>query len=311
MSPPAPVAEGVPDRADPVLAGLLARCTFPPGPLDLAVSGGPDSTALLALAVAHGARVVAHHVDHGLRPGSDEEADVVAGLCRRWGAGFRSHTATVADGGDLESRCRAARRAVLPPGCLTGHTADDQAETVLLRLLRGTGPVGLSAMSPDTHPLLALRRADTVALCAHLGVTPLRDPTNDWPRFTRNRVRHEVLPLLSEVAGRDVVPLLARTAELAAGQSRVVAALAAGIDPLDAARVAGSPPPVAAAALRGLWHERTGGLPPPDRAAVDRMLEVASGSRRACDVARGWRLSRSRGRLRLSAPPSDTRSVGR
>ncbi|HEY5110018.1 MAG TPA: ATP-binding protein, partial [Acidimicrobiales bacterium] len=136
--------------ADPLVAGLLARCTFPPpgDPLVCGVSGGPDSLALLVLATAAGCRVTAVHVDHGLRTGSADEAGVVAEVAARFGAGFRSERVVVADGPNLEARARAARHAVLPEGTLLGHTADDQAETMLLNLLRGAGLDGLAAMGP-------------------------------------------------------------------------------------------------------------------------------------------------------------------
>jgi tRNA(Ile)-lysidine synthase len=258
---------------------------------------------LLVLAVAAGLEVTAVHVDHGLRDGSAAEADVVRSLAARLGAAFRSERVEVPDGGDLEARARAARRAVLPPDALHGHTADDQAETVLLRLLRGTGPSGLAAMQPRTHPLLRLRRRDTEAVCAALGLEVVHDPSNAEARFARNRVRSEVLPLLHDVAGRDVVPLLCRLAELSASQAEVLDALALELDPTDARAMAGSPRPVAVAALRRWWREGTGIEHPPDAAAIARVLDVAAGTALACDVVGGWRVHRREGRLRLVGPP--------
>ena len=297
-----------PSSDDPVVADLLARCSFPPaegadGPdLAVAVSGGADSLSLLALAVATGRPTTAVHVDHGLRPGSEAEAELVAAVCRDWGAAFEARSVDVADGPDLEARARAARHAVLPEGTLFGHTADDQAETVLLRLLRGTGPSGLAAMRPDRHPLLRLRRAETESLCAHLGVVPFEDPSNRDPRFTRNRVRHEVLPLLADVAGRDTVPLLARLAELAGAQADVLDAVALLVDPTDAAGLASLPPALAATAVRSWWRSTTGLDHPPDAAAVARVVAVAAGSAKACDVVAGWSVRRTAGRLRLVGP---------
>lgn len=291
-----------PPRAeDPVVAALLSRCDFAPAgtAVTCAVSGGADSSALLALAVAAGMRVTAVHVDHGLRAGSHLEAGSVRALADAWGTSFRAERVVVADGPDLEARARAARRGVLPDDALHGHTADDQAETVLLRLMRGTGPSGLAAMRPATHPLLGLRRADTVMLCAHLGVVPFEDPTNLDGRFRRNRVRHEVLPLLDDVAGRDVVPLLCRLADLAAADAVLIDALASALDPTDAASLAGAPPAVAAAAWRRWWTDTTGLGHPPDRAATERVLAVARGGVRSCDVVDGWRVARTAGRLRL------------
>src|SRR5687768_368395 len=154
---------------------LLRRCRFPaPGTtVTCAVSGGADSLALLVLAVAAGCQATAIHVDHGLRPGSAAEADVVAAAAERLGAAFRAERNPVEPGPNLEARARAARYAVLPPDVLTGHTADDQAETVLLNLLRGAGLPGLAGIRADERrPLLALRRRETVAVCAAAGLIP-------------------------------------------------------------------------------------------------------------------------------------------
>lgn len=291
----------MPTADDPVVADLLARCSFPPPGTEVtcAVSGGADSTALVALAVAAGLGVTAVHVDHGLRAGSDGEADHVGRLAAAWGAAFRAERVVVPPGADLEARARAARRAVLPSDTLFGHTADDQAETVLVRLVRGTGPAGLAAMGHGTHPLLALRRRQTVGLCRHLAVEPLDDPMNTDPRFVRNRVRAEVLPLLDDVAGRDVVPLLARLAELAADDARLIASLADQVDPTDVHALRAVPRPVAVAAWRRWWCRVTGSEHPPDQAATERVFSVVTGSARSCDVVDRWRLGRTGGRLRL------------
>jgi len=286
---------------DPVVADLLARATFPTGttPLRCAVSGGADSTALLALAVALGRPVTVVHVDHGLRSESTADAERVSRLAAAWGARFELHRVHVPDGGDLEARARTARHAVVGPEGLWGHTADDQAETVILRLLRGTGPHGLAAMRPDRHPLLGLRRSETVALCAHLGVEPADDATNCDPRFDRARVRHEVLPLLSDVARRDVVPALARLAQQSAELDDLVGLLAAELDATSVHQLRAVPRPVAVAAVRRWWVATTGGLPPPDAAATERVLAVVDGRSRACDVVAGWSLRRRQGVLRL------------
>jgi tRNA(Ile)-lysidine synthase len=124
----------------PSILALLERCSFPARgtPVTCAVSGGRDSLALLVLAAAAGCDVSVIHVDHGLRPESAGEAKVVAEAAARFGARFESVPVDVGPGPNLEARARAARYAVLPPGVLTGHTADDQAETVVLKLVRGS-----------------------------------------------------------------------------------------------------------------------------------------------------------------------------
>jgi tRNA(Ile)-lysidine synthase len=288
----------------PTLAALVARCAFPePGTaVTAAVSGGADSLALLVLAAAAGCVVTAVHVDHGLRPGSAAEAGVVAAAATRYGAAFRAVSAAVAPGPNLEERARDARRALLPGDACTGHTLDDRAETVLVNLLRGAGATGLGALRPGPrHPLLALRRAETRALCAAEGLTPVVDPSNDDPRFVRNRVRHEVLPLLDAVAGRDVAPVLARQAELLADDADLVDALAAALDPTDARALAAAPIPLARAAVRA-WLRPAGRGHPPSAATVDRVLAVVAGERVATEIAGGWRVRRSRGRLHLDPP---------
>ena len=281
-------------------ADLLARCAFPsPGAtVDCAVSGGPDSLALLVLAVEAGLMVTAWHVDHGLRPGSDAEGERVAVVADSLGAAAVSVTAMVGDGPNLEARAREARLDALPDGVLTGHTADAQAETVLLNLLRGSGVHGSAGIGdPGRRPLLGLRRSEPRALCVACGLEPLDDPMNDDPRFVRNRIRNEVLPLLAEVSDRDPVPLLARHAGLAGEAVVLLDALIADIDPTDARTLAMLSPELARLALRGWLTGLLGGRPP-DAAAIDRVFDVAGGLVRATEVAGGLRIERSRGRLR-------------
>ena len=298
-------APGASDQSDQSLLNtLLARCTFPPAgtPLACAVSGGADSLALLVLACAAGCDVTAYHVDHGLRPGSDTEADVVAAAAARVGARVVRQRVEVAPGPNLEARAREARFAVLPPGVATGHTMDDQAETILVNLLRGAGADGLAGMQPGPrHPLLGLRRSETHTLCATLGFVPVCDASNDDPAFVRNRVRHEMLPLCAQVAGRDPVPLLARQAGVLRDEVALLDSLAATElpDPADARALARATRPLARRAVRRWLREEEGGAHPPSLAEVDRALAVASGDAVGTELHGGRRLRRSKGRLRV------------
>ncbi|NNE10897.1 MAG: tRNA lysidine(34) synthetase TilS [Ilumatobacter sp.] len=291
-------------RALTDLDELVGRCTFPTSsPVACAFSGGADSTALIALARHAGLEVVAHHVDHGLRASSADEARQAAAIAAAVGADVVVHRVVVDAGPNLEARARAARRAVLPDDAMTGHTADDQAETVLLRLLRGGGSRGLGAMTPGhRHPLLALRRTETHAVCRQLDLDPVHDPSNDTPDGWRNRVRSELLPLAADIAGRDLVPILVRSADLLRSESDLLDAFAAELDPTDAVALAAAPAPLARRALRRWLTE--GGYPP-DADAVDRVLAVVEGSARACELPGGRRVERSAQRLRLV----DDRSV--
>lgn len=296
-----------PNATHPAVAPLLARCTFPaPGTgVTCAVSGGADSSALLVLAVAAGCHATAVHVDHGLRDGSADEAEVVRRLAAAVGATFQSVSAHVGDGPNLEARARTARYAALPADVLTGHTADDQAETMLVNLLRGAGRSGLSAMRPGhRRPMLALRRSDTEALCAALGLEVVHDPSNSDPRHLRNRVRHELLPSMQQLAQRDLVPILARQADLARDESDLLDELAAAIDPTDAKALAAAPSALARRAVRR-WIS---GEHPPDAATVERVLAVARGEATGTDLGGGRRVTRQHQRLFLKpvAQPSAT-----
>lgn len=288
-----------------LLAEWLALTTFPAAgsPLRCGVSGGADSLALLALGVASGCHVTAVHVDHGQRESGDDEAARVATVCRHVGAEFESKSVHVADGSNLEARMRAARYAVLGPDAATGHTADDQAETVIINLLRGAGLRGLGAMTPGSRrPILALRRTDTTEICRRLQWEWFEDPTNRDPAFQRNRVRHEVVPLLDDVAGRDVVPLLVRSADHARSGAEELEVQATQLDPTDAKSLAAAPRPVAALALQKWVRDVTGDEYPIDASAVGRVLDVVAGRTVAAEVPGGWRISRSAQRLSLSGP---------
>ncbi len=297
-------------------AALLPRCTFPARarPIACAVSGGADSLALLALAVAAGCDATAYHVDHGIRPGSQEEAEVVRTAAERLGARFVALRIECAPGPNLEARARALRLAALPPGAATGHTADDQAETILLNLLRGAGVDGLAGMrAGPRHPILGLRRAETVELVASLDLAIVSDPSNADLAFRRNRVRHELLPLADAIAGRDVAALLARQSATLADEAAFLDELAARLDPTDVAGLRAAPVALARRAVRVWLRDLAQPRYPPDAAAVERVLAVARGEVLACEVASGLRIRRSAGRLvaERRATPDPPGAVGR
>ena len=293
----------------------LERTTFAgggPPPVVVGCSGGADSTALLALAVDAELMPIAVHVDHGLRDGSAAEADIVAAVAARLGAEFRSVRVTITAGPNLEARARDARYDALEQvrvasgasTVLVGHTADDQAETVLLNVLRGAATTGLAGMPPTreriVRPLLGWRRADTHALCEQRGLPVLDDPMNHDGRFRRVAIRHEVMPLLERIAGRDLTPVLARQAALLREETEFLDALAVAAWPgpggrADAAALRALPPVLARRALRN-WL----GAPPPSADEIARVLVVVEGRARAVELAGGRAVHRSRGVLVLT-----------
>jgi tRNA(Ile)-lysidine synthase len=231
-------------RAD----GLLTS-----GDVAVAVSGGPDSLALAAatayVAPKLGLRTHGLIVDHGLQPGSADIAARAAKTLAGLGlAEVRVLPVTVDGPGGVEAAARRARyaalRAALPASdalVLLGHTRDDQAETVLLGLGRGSGPRSIAGMRPLdppwARPLLGVPRTVTVAACARLGIPTWADPHNTDPRFTRVRLRTEVLPLLEDVLSGGVAEALTRTAAQLREDSAALDGWAAGV-PVEGAEVA-------------------------------------------------------------------------
>lgn len=187
----------------------------------MALSGGPDSLALTAAAAAN-LPTTALIVDHGLQPGSGVVADAARTQALDLGCvAARILRVRVGTAGGPEAAARTARYAALDRAragapVLLAHTLDDQAETVLLGLGRGSGPRSIAGMRPCDapwyRPLLGLRRSVTHAACEELGLSVWQDPHNSDRRFTRVRLRTEVLPLLEEVLDGGVAEALARTA---------------------------------------------------------------------------------------------------
>ena len=221
------------------MAGLLERVAPTGGPVLLAVSGGADSLAMAAAMAAiaadgHFSPAVAI-VDHGLQPGSATVAAEAQATAQRLGITDSSVLAVeVAERGEgLEAAARTARYDALQraaearraAGILLAHTLDDQAETVLMRLTRGSGVRSLAGMAmvtpmpgvlrPLWRPLLQLSRETVRASLAHYGITPHEDPHNADPRFLRARVRQELMPVVDSVLGERARLGLVRTAELA------------------------------------------------------------------------------------------------
>lgn len=286
-------------------------------PVVVGCSGGADSLALLVLALDADLGPVAVHVDHGLRPESARAATTCRDLVGTLGAQGVIVPVAIPTGPNLEARARRARYAALEQArresdataVLVAHTADDQAETVLVNLLRGGARTGLGGMPSRrghvVRPLLGWRRTDTAALCRERGLTPIEDPTNRDPAFVRNRVRHELLPVLCRVAHRDVVPVIARQAALLRRESDYLDELARSLlttlrvdgGALDARRLLLAPDVLARRALRQ-WL----GDPPPSASDIERVLAVARGERVGTQLAGRGEVRRRAGALHREVP---------
>lgn len=291
---------------------------FRPGPLLVAVSGGTDSTALLLvlaeLADDLGLVLHAAHFDHRTRPrAAAQDAQYVADLAARCGAQLRIGRADAKPAS--EDAARTARYAFLrrvaaeigATAIATGHTRDDQAETVILHAVRGSGLAGLAAMRASrdgiVRPLLCLGREDTAAICAGARVAPREDPTNRSLRFARNRVRHKVMPELAKLNPRasEALARLATSAGEALDALRAMAERALESsrdgDAIDLARL-GDDASLREEALAIAWERATGrALAARARAAL--AVEGARGDGSASLDLPGGRAVREYGRLRI------------
>jgi tRNA(Ile)-lysidine synthase len=265
----------------PFEAAVLATCRRrgllgPRESVVVALSAGPDSTALLsALAALRGigalAQLWAVHVDHGLRAGSAEDGAWAERTCRALAVPFASVQVRVPEG-NVQAQARAVRYAALRARAgtigaariATGHTRTDQAETVLLRLLRGAGARGLAGIPPRRgaliRPLIDRSRAEVLAYLADAGLAWREDPTNATPRYARNRVRHQLVPVLERLAPA-AERALARSADLLRSDDRALSARARACvdrDGADRARLLEEPRAVRRRAIRLLWRRAAG-----------------------------------------------------
>ena len=322
---------------DPAVAAVRVAVRRVLAPLEpgstvlVACSGGADSLALASATVfeARGLalRVIGATVDHGLQDGSAERAahvvDQLAGLGVDETVSARVEV--VAGGRGPEAAAREARLAVLEEMAdrlsaalvLLGHTLDDQAETVLLGLTRGSGGRSIAGMRPAydvfARPLLGERRAQTEAACRAEGLTWWEDPHNADPRFTRARVRHDVLPLLERELGPGVAETLARTAEQLRPDLELLDDLAeeahAGRTSLPVAELSGLAGPIRTRVLR--LAALAAGAPPSELAhqhvlSLDALVTDWHGQRWV-DLPGHVRATRSDGVVHLErapAPPS-------
>jgi tRNA(Ile)-lysidine synthase len=278
-----------------VLATVRRRRLF--GPADsvlVALSAGPDSTALLAALAAlrdagEVAAVFALHVDHGLRPGGAEDAACASGACGRLGVPFAGAKVKVGPG-NLQAAARRARYAALrreagrvgATRIATGHTRTDQAETVLLRLLRGAGARGLGAIPPRrgtiVRPLIDRSREEGLRYLEQTGLAWRDDPTNATPRYARNRLRSALWPAVLALAPA-AERALARAADLAREDERalgwrareVVGAAAA----VELAALGREPAAVRRRVVRRLWRNATGSAAGIEAKHVEAVLALA------------------------------------
>jgi tRNA(Ile)-lysidine synthase len=299
----------------------------------VALSGGADSVALLdalcQLSSRDRFRVAAAHLDHGLRPDAAADAAFCEELCRSLGIPLTVGGADVrararSERGGLEQAARAERYAFLrrvrsetgAAVIAVAHTRDDQAETLLLRLLRGAGRAGLAGMraaSGDViRPLLGVSREDVLAHLRARGLEWREDPSNRDFAHARNRVRHELLPYLERHFNPRIRETLARCAGVLADEARLLDSLAAPL--ADGASARGeaalslellneAPLPVARLAVRRMLS-RAGGLRAVSERHVDRILSVARSARpsgRRLSLPGGREASFAFGRLRVAA----------
>ena len=293
----------------------------------VACSGGADSLALAAatafVAPRLGVAAGLVTVDHGLQEGSAAQAARVAAIGYELGLDpvevVRVEVGAGTGSGGPEAAARTARYAALAASAvaldadvLLGHTLDDQAETVLLGLGRGSGPRSIAGMRPVTagdggvrwlRPFLGLRRDVTAAACAALGLEPWADPHNADPSFRRVRLRREVLPLLEDVLAGGVAEALARTAALLQDDLDALDEAAELANQLDVGELAGQPRAIRTRVLRAWAAESgAGALTAAHVAALDALVSAWHGQG-PLDLPGGVRVVRSSGKLVAVPPP--------
>jgi tRNA(Ile)-lysidine synthase len=299
-----------------------AIAALPDGPLVLACSGGADSTALAAAVAFVAARDCRSAgmvtVDHQLQPGSAQRARQTAQLGYELGLDpVLVVPVDVGSAGGPENAARIARYGALDAVAaetqgwlLLGHTRDDQAETVLLGLGRGSGARSLAGMRPRdgrrVRPLLDVTRRTTRAACTALGLPFWDDPHNVDASYTRARLRAEALPLLESILGGGVAAALARTAAQLGEDNAALDALAVRLlpdlgDPLEVETALAEPKAVRVRLLR-MWTGTagTGPLTAEHYAELDRLLTDWHGQG-PVDLPGGYRVERASGRLHISA----------
>jgi tRNA(Ile)-lysidine synthase len=303
-----------------LLQRVHATGLLPPGgPVVVLLSGGRDSVCLLdcALRLSGLEAVLALHVNYGLRPESGEDEEHCRALCGRLGAALEVESVQrPAEAGNLQAWARdvrlgagTARAAARGAALATGHTATDQAETVLYRLAASPGRRALLGMAPRdgllVRPLLSCTREETAAHCVARGLAWREDASNADPAFARVRVREGLLPALRAVhpaAEASVVRTAALLREEAEVLDRLVAdALDAQEDRIALERLAGLPCALARLVLRRLAEEVTGVLCPRASGRLDEVLGLDEGG--ALDLGEGARAVVSDGILRVARTP--------
>lgn len=279
---------------------LMARCSFEIHPLsgqiELAVSGGADSVAMLFLAYLKTQNIRVWHLDHRLRPSSEIEAHRVKCLADTLEVRCESFSFDFQQDDNLEERARDKRRELFIDGVSTGHTADDLVETFFINLIRGSGMRGLGSIGyGPQHPILGLRRRETEEVCNALGVEFVTDESNYDQRYVRNRVRHEVLPLLADIAKRDVVPIIARTSKILQVSTDFISNMSQPIDPTDVGDLREADEIVAIEALRSWLVDDKGHQLSYEH--VHEVMKVVRGEKVAVDLPGAVRVRRSKGKL--------------
>lgn len=331
----------------PAVARVLERVTktarehemFGPGDLVLvSCSGGPDSVCLLYslwhLRRLFKIKLAVFHFDHKLRADSGKDAAYVRTLAERLKLSLQLRQATdqPRKGASVEAWARVARRnasvdvrnQIGATSIAEGHTLDDQAESVLLNLVRGTGLEGLTGIDPGhpghtrlVQPLIEVEREDVEAFCRALHLRPRRDPMNEDRRFLRAAIRHEVMPVLEGATGRSVSASIARTAGLLrADRDELFAATVTAYGDVvdgeratdvrfDVGRLRELPRPVASRVIRLAAYNllSTDWAAPWTKDAIEAVLDLAIGRPgRERDLPQGLKAVREKGYVRVSRP---------